>query len=42
MELCKSLLPEVRKVTPFGRQESFSQVPEEGWLLSNHQESSYI
>lgn len=26
-------------MTPFGRCELVSQIPKEGWLLSNHQES---
>lgn len=35
-----SLLPEVREMSPFGRWEMVLQVPEEFWLLSNHQKSS--
>lgn len=31
-----SLLPEVRRMAPFGRGESASSVPEECWLLYNH------
>lgn len=37
-----SLLPEVRKNLPFGRWGPVSQVPEEFWLLSNHQQSVWV
>lgn len=36
-----SLLPVVREVTPFARCKQVSQVPEQCWLLSNDQRSSY-
>lgn len=32
--------PKVREMAPFGRRELASQVPEEGWLLSNRPKSS--
>lgn len=35
------LLPEVRKMTLFGRWEHISQVPAERWLLFNLQNSSF-
>lgn len=36
-----SLLPKVREMTPFGRGEPASQVPEERWFLFNGQKSFY-
>lgn len=35
-----ALLPEVREMSLFGRWEMVLQVPEDFWLLSNHQKSS--
>lgn len=34
-----SLLPEVKEMTPFGRWEPVSQIPEKCWLLSKCQKS---
>ena len=34
------LLPEVRKMTLFGRWEPVAQVPEECWLFSEHKKPS--
>lgn len=35
-----ALLPEKREMAPFCVWEAASQVPEQGWLSSNHQRSS--
>jgi hypothetical protein len=35
------LLPEIKKMTPFGRQELVLQVPKECWLLANCQKYPY-
>lgn len=36
-----SFSTEVREMTPLARWELVSKVPDECWLLSNHQKSSY-
>ena len=40
LQIIMSLLPVVREMIPFGREELTSQVPKE-CFLSNHQQSSY-